>query len=192
MLRGRPLSEKTGNIYYDVKVSTIRKDDTFFAGESVVTITRGKKFLQSKVSVDICEEIIKRNQEDIFDKEWQNGYSMQALYDPDMKVEILNVRVAARLTRDKVQDLQEKKAGISIGYEVDYMKEKKKLKQERKAERLERVKRKIVKKGVESLNDTEQSFIKKRLSAEQMEALQQEWVTANEHKDESVQLTLNL
>ncbi len=31
-LQGRPLSEKTGNIYYDLKVSTIRKDDTFFAG----------------------------------------------------------------------------------------------------------------------------------------------------------------
>ena len=70
MLRGRPLSKKTGNIYYDLKVSTIRKDDTFFAGEPVVTITRGKKFLQSKVSVDICEEIVKRKQEDIFDKEW--------------------------------------------------------------------------------------------------------------------------
>lgn len=60
MLRGRPLSKKTGNIYYDLKVSTIRKDDTFFAGEPVVTITRGKKFLQSKVSVDICEEIVKK------------------------------------------------------------------------------------------------------------------------------------
>ena len=52
-LKGRTLSEKSGNIYYDIKVSTIRKDDTFFAGEPVVTITRGKKFLQSKVSVDI-------------------------------------------------------------------------------------------------------------------------------------------
>lgn len=33
---------------------------------------------------------------------------------------------------------------------------------------------------------------KKRLSAEQIEALQQEWVTANEHKDEAEQLTLDL
>ena len=32
MLRGRPLSKKTGNIYYDLKVSTIRKDDTFLPG----------------------------------------------------------------------------------------------------------------------------------------------------------------
>lgn len=31
-----------------------------------------------------------------------------------------------------------------------------------------------------------------RLSAEQIEALQQEWVTANEHKDEAEQLTLDL
>ena len=112
MLRGRPLSKKTGNIYYDLKVSTIRKDDTFFAGEPVVTITRGKKFLQSKVSVDICEEIVKRKQEDIFDKEWWNGYSMQALYDPDLKVEILNVRVATRLTRDKAQDTEDKSRNI--------------------------------------------------------------------------------
>lgn len=53
-------------------------------------------------------------------------------------------------------------------------------------------KRKIVKKGWESLNDTEQRFMKKRLSVEQIEALQQEWVTANAHKDEAEQLTLNL
>ena len=192
MLRGRPLSKKTGNIYYDLKVSTIRKNDTFFAGEPVVTITRGKKFLQSKVSVDICEEIVKRKQEDIFDKEWWNGYSMQALYDPDLKVEILNVRVATRLTRDKAQDTEDKKAGIYIGYEADFAKAKKKWKQKRKEKRLEQTKRKIVQKGWESLNDTEQRFMKKRLSAEQIEALQQEWVTANEHKDEAEQLTLDL
>lgn len=42
-LRGRPLSEKTGNIYYDLKVSTIRKDDTFFAGEPVVIDHKGKE-----------------------------------------------------------------------------------------------------------------------------------------------------
>ena len=41
---------------------------------------------------------------------------MQALYDPDLKVEILNVRVATRLTRDKAQDTEDKKAGIYIGY----------------------------------------------------------------------------
>ena len=157
MLRGRPLSKKTGNIYYDLKVSTIRKDDTFFAGEPIVTITRGKKFLQSKVSVDICEEIVKRKQEDIFNKEWWNGYS-----------------------------------GIYIGYEADFAKAKKKWKQKRKEKRLEQAKRKVVKKGWESLNDTEQRFMKKRLSAEQIEALQQEWVTANEHKDEAEQLTLDL
>ena len=57
---------------------------------------------------------------------------------------------------------------------------------------MEQTKRKIVQKGWESLNDTEQRFMKKRLSAEQIEALQQEWVTANEHKDEAEQLTLNL
>ncbi len=147
-LRGRPLSEKTGNIYYDVKVSTIRKDDTFFAGEPVVTITRGKKFLQSKVSVDICEEIAKRNREDIFRKEWFNGYSMQALYDPDLKVEILNIRVATRLTRDKAQDTEDKKAGIYIGYEADFAKAKKKWKQKRKEKRLEQTKKKDCAKGL--------------------------------------------
>ena len=60
MLQGRPLSKKTGNIYYDLKVSTIRKDDTFLLG-TCSDDHKGKKFLQSKVSVDICEEIAKRN-----------------------------------------------------------------------------------------------------------------------------------
>ena len=72
------------------------------------------------------------------------------------------------------------------------MKEIKKWKQKRKEKRLERVKRKIMKKGWEDLNDTEQNFIKKRLSAKQIETLQQEWVMAIEHKDEAEQLTLDL
>ena len=117
---------------------------------------------------------------------------MQALYDPDLKMEILNVRVATRLTRDKAQDIEDEKAGIYIGYEADFAKAEKKWKQKRKEKRLEQAKRKVVKKGWESLNDTEQRFMKKRLSAEQIEALQQEWVTANEHKDEAEQLTLDL
>lgn len=102
------------------------------------------------------------------------------------------LEVATRLTRDKAQDTEDKKAGIYIGYEADFAKAKKKWKQKRKEKRLEQTKRKIVQKGWESLNDTEQRFMKKRLSAEQIEALQQEWVTANEHKDEAEQLTLDL
>lgn len=104
----------------------------------------------------------------------------------------MNVKVAARLTRDKVQDLEDEKAGINILYEADSVKEIKKWKQKRKEKRLERVKRKIMKKGWEDLNDTEQNFIKKRLSAKQIETLQQEWVMAIEHKDEAEQLTLDL
>ena len=99
---------------------------------------------------------------------------------------------SGRLIRDKVQDLQDEKAGINVSYEADFAKAKKKWKQKRKEKRLEQTKRKIVQKGWESLNDTEQRFMKKRLSAEQIEALQQEWVTANEHKDEAEQLTLDL
>ncbi len=53
-------------------------------------------------------------------------------------------------------------------------------------------KRKLVKKGWEALNDTEQNFVKKRLSAKQIEALQQEWNAVNDHKDEAEQLTLDL
>ena len=105
--------------------------------------------MQSKVPVDICEEIVKRKQEDIFDKEWWNGYSMRALYDPDLKVEILNVRVATRLTQDKAQDTEDEKAGIYIGYEADFAKAKKKWKQKRKRETPGADKKeKIVKKGL--------------------------------------------
>ena len=99
---------------------------------------------------------------------------------------------AAPLPKASVKKFHDKKAGIYIGYEADFAKAKKKWKQKRKEKRLEQTKRKIVQKGWESLNDTEQRFMKKRLSAEQIEALQQEWVTANEHKDEAEQLTLDL
>ncbi|MEI3474602.1 MAG: hypothetical protein V8Q93_15100 [Blautia faecis] len=90
----------------------------------------------------------KRNREDIFRKEWFNGYSMQALYDPDLKVEILNVRVAARLIRDKVQDLQDEKAGINVSYEADFAKANKKWKQKRKEKTPGAEKKKDCEKGL--------------------------------------------
>ena len=53
-LRGRNLTKKKGNLFYDLKVSTVRKDDTFFAGEPIISIIKGKRFLDHSVSLDIC------------------------------------------------------------------------------------------------------------------------------------------
>ena len=44
-VRGKPISSKKGNVFYDIKVKTLRKDDTFFAGQPIVSITKGKRFL---------------------------------------------------------------------------------------------------------------------------------------------------
>lgn len=76
-IRGRMFSGKKGNVFYDLKISTIRKDDTFFNGEPVVRIEKGKRFLDKPMSLDICTAIAATGSREIYRKEWWNRYSMQ-------------------------------------------------------------------------------------------------------------------
>ena len=172
-LRGKQLSAQKGNVFYDVKVSTLRKDGTLFDGESVTSIIKGKKFLKKQASLDICKAVIKMNTKDIIQKEWENGYSRLALTDPDLKLEILNVRSAARVHRNKEQDLLEQKEGIQICYESDMQKAVRREKQKQKEKRLQRIQRKVQTKGLDALTDAEKRFVGKRMTKEQIEQL--EW-----------------
>ena len=106
-LRGRNLTKKKGNLFYDLKVSTVRKDDTFFAGEPIISIIKGKRFLDHSVSLDICAALRNIAANEIYWKEWWNQYSMLHIYDPDLKIEILNIREGKSEGRDLERDLQD-------------------------------------------------------------------------------------
>ncbi len=125
-LTGKTVSTKKGNVFYDVRISYIRDDDTIFSGQEVVRINKGVKLLKSPTSITICEQIVKRCQEDIKKKE-RDKYGMKIALS-GRKVEIMNIRAEQRESRDLMQDLQD----ISEGIEVVHVSDKEKLIKEQK------------------------------------------------------------
>ena len=123
------MSTKKGNVFYDVRISYIRDDDTIFSGQEVVRINKGVKLLKSPTSITICEQIVKRCQEDIKKKE-RDKYGMKIALS-GWKVEIMNIRAEQRESRDLMQDLQD----ISEGIEVVHVSDKEKLIKEQKKDK---------------------------------------------------------
>lgn len=187
-VRSRMLASEKGNIFYDVRVSTKRKDGTLFDGEPIVGVIKGKKFLKRPVSMDVCCAAVPKCGEEIFKREWWNGYSMRKLYDPDLEIAIINIRAGRKEGRDLEQDLEDIKNGIAIVHESDQIKAQKERKQERKQKRLEALKRKIRKKGYAGLNDAERRLADKRIGAEEIKALEQE--RRQEKKEEQLSLSM--
>ena len=155
-----------------MKVSTVRKDDTFFAGEPIISIIKGKRFLDHSVSLDICAALRNIAANEIYWKEWWNQYSMLHIYDPDLKIEILNIREGRAEGRDLEQDLQDTQKGIHVVHASDLATAKKQKKKEEKKKR-EQIKimklvEKTVQYGLQALDPREQEFLRKRLGMEEL------------------------
>lgn len=172
-MRTRMLVKEKGNVFYDVRVSTLRKDGSLFDGEPIVSMLKGKKFLERQVSMDICRAIAASGKDAIFSKEWWNGYSMCKMYDPDLEIEILNIRAERRECRDLEQDLEDIRNGIAVVHESDRIKAEKEKKQFRKQKRLERLERKIAKNGYGALNDAEKRLAGKLIGIERIKILEE-------------------
>ncbi|MBU9728294.1 hypothetical protein [Diplocloster modestus] len=154
-LTHKPVSKKKGNVFYDVKVSYVRKDDTLFDGEEVVTITKGKRLFKTAKSITICEQVAKRSVREIERKEKDRYYAEVLL--KGYKVEVLNVRAEQRESRDLMQDLQDIQDGIRITHASDLekkdkmqKKENRKLAQEKRIAHLEK---KLIEVGYYNLDD---------------------------------------
>lgn len=171
-LRGRNLTKKKGNLFYDLKVSTVRKDDTFFAGEPIISIIKGKRFLDHSVSLDICAALRNIAANEIYWKEWWNQYSMLHIYDPDLRIEILNIREGRSEGRDLEQDLQDIQKGIHVVHASDLVSAKKQKKKEEKEKREQtkiiKLEEKAAQYGLQALDPREQEFLRKRLGTEEL------------------------
>lgn len=155
-LTGKPVSEKKGNVFYDVKISYIRDDDTLFSGQEVVKIEKGVKLLKSPVSITICDQIVKRCQRDI-EKKTRDRYGMRvALF--GWKVDVMNIRAERRESRDLMQDLQDISDGIEVVHASDQekrAKEQKKAKRQTAEEkRIQKLEKKLIDVGYENLPET--------------------------------------
>ena len=186
------LVKEKGNVFYDIRISTVRKDGTFFDGQPIISVVKGRKFLERQVSMDICRAIAACGKEEIFRREWWNGYSMQKLYDPDLKIEILNIRAERRACRDLEQDLEDIRNGISVVHESDRIKAKKERKKVNKQKQLERLERKIAKSGYGALNDAEQRMADKKIGADKVAILEQERQCTGQNRQLSLSMWMEL
>lgn len=48
----RILEKEKGNVFYDIRVSTVRKNGTLFDGQPITSIIKGKKFLERQASME--------------------------------------------------------------------------------------------------------------------------------------------
>ena len=154
-LRHVPVSAKKGNVFYDVKTTSIRRDGTLFDGEKIVDIRKGKRLFERNVSLTICEEAAKRCVKEINEKETGRHHVEMVLQ--GLKVEVLSIRAERRESRDLMQDLEDIKAGIHISHESDAIKRKKEEKSERRKlaqkKKIEKLEKKILEVGYENLED---------------------------------------
>ena len=145
-IRNRELDKKKGNVFYDMKESTTRHDGTLFDGEKMIDITKGIRFFNHPVSMDICNDFIKLQSGEIHRKYLSNRGSTFKMINKTYEFEILNIRAESRPSRDLMQDLEDIKAGISIIHSSDREKHEKEEKkqnrenaQQKKIEKLEKL-----------------------------------------------------
>ena len=153
-IRNRALSKKRGNVYYDLKTTRIRQDGTLFDGEEIVTITRGIRYFERPVSMDICEDFVKLQNGRIYEEYMLNHHHIWFM-DKTFKAEILNVRAESKPSRDLMQDLQDIQHGIEIRYDADLRKADKEQKSQKRAEakvkKIQTLERKLLEVGYENL-----------------------------------------
>lgn len=145
---GRQLSKKRGNVYYDLKKSGILQQRenqlSLFDGEQWIHITKGIRYFDKPVSMDICEAFIKVEKNEI-KRNYDINHSWEKLMDKTVDWEIINIRAEAKPSRDLMQDLEDIKNGILLSFdedmrrnEAEHKKEKRKLAKQKKIDRLEK------------------------------------------------------
>lgn len=194
-LKHTPISEKKGNVYYDVKITKVRHDDTLFNGQEEVSIRKGCRLLEKRTSMTICENIVRYGAGEIQEIEEGRYHAERFLF--GWKVEVLNVRAEQRESRDLMQDLQDIRDGITVIHASDQVKQKKEEKRKRRSERMakreKRLEQLIIRDGLDSLATCSLDyrhalkwFGKERLKA--LEKQHQEYLEAERNKPQQMSL----
>lgn len=191
-LTQKNLSKKRGNVYYDLKITYARQDDTVFAGQMLVTIHKGVKLFKTSKSMTICEATARRKRK-IQDKINLKYHS--AIYLRGWKVEVMNIRAEQRESKNVMQDLEDKKAGITVIHDSDLDKQKKAEKKERRKKsrqkKIENLENKILAAGYDNLGpySLERLHADKWLGKERIQEL--ELQRAKAEREKPVQMRLS-
>ena len=197
---GRELSKKRGNVYYDLKTSgTVKQQEaqcSMFDGEQWTHIEKGMRVFDKPCSMDICEAFVKVQSDEILHN-YEVNHSTEYIFDKSFKAEILNIRAESKPSRDLIQDLQDIKDGITIVHASDsekrmkeQKKERRKLAQQKKIAKLEKV---LIDVGYENLEPYSMNRVHadKWLDSERLEELEQlRQQKIKEEQEKPVQLSL--
>lgn len=187
---GKILSKKKANVYYDLYKKGIYMEGLL--REPWERVEKGIRFFEHSVSIDICEAFVKLQSQEIYRK-YQINHSMEYLADSSLVVEVCNIRVESRPSRDLEQDLLDISEGRFISWapaEEKKRKEEKRLRRNmRKEKKILKLEKKIRTFGYDYLDTAEQIWVKKNLSQERIEQLEVEYEEFT-NRPEMVQVNL--
>lgn len=152
------------NIYYDVKVTT--EYNKGFITEPIIEITKGEKLFGSKKAITDLKMYLKKYPDAPLQREKGKTKHSSRLFLAEYHgqkydLEVLNIRIEKRESRDLMQDLQDIKEGIEVVHASDLKKASAQAKKERREEdKKAKAKRKeaaITKKLISTLSDDTQS-----------------------------------
>lgn len=190
-LRDVPITAKRGNVFYDVKITSVRVDDTIFSGQEEIRINKGCQFFEHGTSLTICEEAIKHCVNEICSKEQRCYHVEKTLY--NWEVEIFNIRVEYRESRDLIQDLADIREGIKIVHASDAAKTKKREKSARRIARreksIQKLEKKIVETGLEP-GSLDEIHARKWLEKERLNELQELHWQKREEEESMIQINI--
>lgn len=151
---GKENSPKTANVFYDLKIVSVVQGEGMFPDEERVSITKGLKFLEHPRSETVCEAISKLCRDEIVRKETMRR-NMDIFLGRIKSIEVLNVRVERRESRDLLQDLRDVQEGIDVKHASDMeaaaQAKKKDDRAARQKKREERLRKAVKQNGYENL-----------------------------------------
>ena len=192
---GRELTTEKGNIYFDIETDQrdTSKDGTFFEGERIRTITKGLQFFPKPNNLDKIQTFLKTERSHF---EWliktnvmpkiASAWTMfhAELGEIDFKWRILNVRIEKRNVRDLDEDLQNIQEGTIVVDAKEQEKKEKQFKREKreaaKEKRKESMRKLIVRKGLEDMDEDEKRRAVKMLEANEIIKAQHDHEKARE------------
>lgn len=189
-VRGKELSKKKANVYYDLYTKTVHEDGLL--NWETEKIQKGIRYFDTAVSRDICEDFVRIESGEI-ERNYRLNHGRSLAFGKGPMFEIRNIRVEARPSRNLLEDLRDIDEGRFVSFAPEdekKKKEEKKAKRKQAAEkRLVRLEKKIVSNGFDNLTEGDKYRAEKLLSCERIDELDAQY---QEEKSKPVMIPLSL
>ncbi len=124
----RDLSDKKGNVFYDLKTTRRGEDKGLLTQEYETQIIKSKRLFEKNINLTVAEIIAKYFKYKIREKvnmKYHAELFFSEHHGKYFKVEVLNVRAEKRVSRDLEQDLKDIAEGYTVLHESDAIKQNK-------------------------------------------------------------------